>query len=237
MQTAKYVNRVLKANSYHQREMQRDFGGPQPSYGNDHSAYECPDLPLECSSSRLRRVKPDHNKYIPNGTYRIVNVHTGTYAGLLNNNDRSDVVSLSLNLDPDVSVGTTVGSSLVPCQKPSNLTLRQWSITHLQKDEYKLQSVGFKSYASYDPMPSGGDMVLAKRKGVKEWIIRVVARPNIYTLVICSLIRVKPTDVHSISPTANPDIFWKSPEGGHGTPVSRKTSRRLLFDMFLVGIW
>ena len=38
-------------------------------------------------------------------------------------------------------------------------------------------------------------MVLAKWEGVKEWRIRVVARPNICTLVMYSLITVKPTYV------------------------------------------
>ena len=48
--------------------------------------------------------------HIPTGAYQIVNLHTGAYAGLLNDNDRSEVVNLVLGLDVNDEKGSTVSS-------------------------------------------------------------------------------------------------------------------------------
>ena len=45
---------------------------------------------------------------IPIGTYQIVNLHTGAYAGVLNDNDRSEVVNLTLGLDGHGNRGSIV---------------------------------------------------------------------------------------------------------------------------------
>ena len=52
--------------------------------------------------------KPTNLPYIPTGTYQIVNQHTGAYAGLLNNDDRSAVVGLTLGLEGHEERGATV---------------------------------------------------------------------------------------------------------------------------------
>ena len=57
------------------------------------------------------QLKNAHFAYIPSGTYRIVNLHTGAYAGLLNENDRSEVVNLTLGLDGHDSRGSNVRST------------------------------------------------------------------------------------------------------------------------------
>ena len=51
--------------------------------------------------------------YIPIGTYQIVNLHTGAYAGLLNDNDRSEVVNLTLGLGLNNERGSIVGYDLL----------------------------------------------------------------------------------------------------------------------------
>jgi len=46
--------------------------------------------------------------HIPTGTYQIVNLHTGAYAGLLDDNDRSEVVNLILELGSNFDQGSIV---------------------------------------------------------------------------------------------------------------------------------
>ena len=58
----------------------------------------------KCSADRVT-TKPIH---IPTGTYQIVNQHTGAYAGLLNNDDRSAVVGLTLGLEGYEKRGSAV---------------------------------------------------------------------------------------------------------------------------------
>ena len=57
--------------------------------------------------------------------------------------------------------------------------MRQWLITHFRGDEYKIQNVHFKSYASYFPNPQVEDRIIGKWDVIKEWRIRVVVAPNI----------------------------------------------------------
>jgi hypothetical protein len=45
---------------------------------------------------------------IPNGTYRIANVHTGAYAGLLNDDDQTDLLNLGLGGQIGSDRGLTV---------------------------------------------------------------------------------------------------------------------------------
>jgi len=46
--------------------------------------------------------------HIPTGTYQIINLHTGAYAGVVNDNDRSEVVNLTLGLDGHDNRGSAV---------------------------------------------------------------------------------------------------------------------------------
>ena len=76
---------------------------------------------LFCDSKLLlapQKHRP--SSIVPNGTYQIVNVYTGAYAGLLDNNGRSQVVSFIPGLDGDPNFGTRVS--------PSSLSDNQISI-------------------------------------------------------------------------------------------------------------
>ena len=46
--------------------------------------------------------------YIPDGTYHIVNLETGGYAGLLDERDRLEVVNLTSGLDTANNIGLNV---------------------------------------------------------------------------------------------------------------------------------
>ena len=54
---------------------------------------------------------------IPNGIYQIVNLDTGAYAGLLDGDERSEVVSLTVGLDDNETRGSNV--SLLIFSMPS----------------------------------------------------------------------------------------------------------------------
>ena len=58
--------------------------------------------------------------HIPTGIYQIVNLHTGAYAGVANDNDRSEVVNLTLGLDGHDNRGSAVRSNSFT----SNLSLK-----------------------------------------------------------------------------------------------------------------
>ena len=59
---------------------------------------------METSQSQRK----SHFGDIPTGIYQIVNVHTSAYAGLLNDNDRSEIVNLTLGLGDHGEQGLTV---------------------------------------------------------------------------------------------------------------------------------
>ena len=125
--------------------------------------------------------------HIPTGTYQIVNLHTGAYAGLLDDNDRSEVVNLILELASNFDQG-----SIVSCDElwtvRQVLIVLQWRIKHIRSDDYVIQSVDFKSYASYDPSPKLSDPVLGKWEVAKEWRIRVIAKPDVCMSVVLGTI-------------------------------------------------
>ena len=53
--------------------------------------------------------------YLADGTYHIINVHTGAYAALLNNNDREEMVNITFGLrGDDNEQGSTVSLLLYP---------------------------------------------------------------------------------------------------------------------------
>ena len=56
---------------------------------------------------------------------------------------------------------------------------RKWLITHLVHDDYKIQNVDFKSFASHDNGPMVEDPVLGKAQAI-SWVIRFVQSPSIY---------------------------------------------------------
>ena len=67
--------------------------------------------------------------------------------------------------------------------KPSWLMLYlksfQWLVTHLRRDQYKIQNLEFNSFASYNPRPEVEDLILGK-PFPKVWKIRLVASTNVY---------------------------------------------------------
>ena len=66
---------------------------------------------------------------------------------------------------------------LPPISEKANDEL-QWIITHLRQDEYKIQNVDFKSFASHDNGPMVEDPILGKAKPI-SWTIRMVQNTNI----------------------------------------------------------
>ena len=58
--------------------------------------------------------------HIPTGIYKIVNLHTGAYAGVANDNDRSEVVNFTLGLDGHDNRGSAVRPNRFTC----NLSLK-----------------------------------------------------------------------------------------------------------------
>lgn len=67
--------------------------------------------------SKRKRVEPEEGP--PSGAYHIVNAYTGAYAALLNDDDRSEVVSIIFNLKSDINRGCVVNTRLLfeeaPC--------------------------------------------------------------------------------------------------------------------------
>ena len=58
-------------------------------------------LKSACSAASFRNHKQAVIVQIKSGTYQIVNVETGAYAALLNDNDQSELVNLTLGKDDD----------------------------------------------------------------------------------------------------------------------------------------
>ena len=50
---------------------------------------------------------------------------------------------------------------------------------HLGMDKYRIRNVHFRSYASYYPHPQPNSHIKARRDFFKEWIITIVASPNV----------------------------------------------------------
>ena len=108
-----------------------------------------------------------------------MNVFTGSYAALLNHDDRSEVVNITFRLNGDDDPGSAVCIPYRPdCHRLTNDNTK-WQITHLRRDEYKIQNVDFKSFASYDNGPMVEDPVLGKSKAI-SWTVRLVQGPNTY---------------------------------------------------------
>ena len=72
-----------------------------------------PSYELACAYCNHR---PNSGTYTPqlsqlaDGIYHIVNVHTGAYAALLNDDDRAEVVNITLGLNGDDDQGSTASS-------------------------------------------------------------------------------------------------------------------------------
>ena len=113
------------------------------------------------------------------GSYHIVNLETGAFAGLLNDNDQSEVASITMGLHNQYDRGLKVHIFIFssnPCENNAS----KWLIKHLRSDEYMIQNVDFQSYASYDPAPRMGDAVLGKWDTGGTWRVRVVSSPNVF---------------------------------------------------------
>ena len=115
---------------------------------------------------------------LPDGTYHIVNVSTGTYAALLNDDERSEVVNVTLGLNEKADLGSIV-ITLLPSSiiEKSYMGFMKWLINHLANDDYKLQNVEFGSFVSHDSSPQVEDPVLGKADAI-AWTIRLVQSPN-----------------------------------------------------------
>ena len=61
--------------------------------------------------------------------------------------------------------------------------ISQWLITHLGRNQYKIQNADFSSFASYDTRPQVEDPVLGK-SGAIPWTIRLAQSPNAYKWVL-----------------------------------------------------
>ena len=101
----------------------------------------------------------------------------GSHAALLNNDVRSEIVNITFNLKDEINRGSEVD---IPIDHKARLTSSQWLITHLGREEYKIQNADFKSFAGYDPNPQIEDQVLGKADPV-SWTVRLAQSPNIYT--------------------------------------------------------
>jgi hypothetical protein len=130
----------------------------------------------ESSSSQPQRVHPTR---IPIGTYQFVNVETAAYAGLLDDNDNSEVVNLRFAPDEDHPLGSEVNCFHLVYPSLIAMSPCQWLVTNIGGDEYKIENTHFKSYASYHPSPQHKEYVIGKWHEIKEWRIRVVAQPNV----------------------------------------------------------
>ena len=112
-------------------------------------------------------------------TYRLVNVETGAYVALLSDTDGLGLINMTPNLEDEQNRGSEVEISLVRILLRQNLPMLQWFVTHLRRDEYKLQNSHFKSFAVYANRPQAGNQILAKRDKPVAWIIRRTEDQNL----------------------------------------------------------
>jgi hypothetical protein len=110
----------------------------------------------------------------------IVNVYTNAYLALLDDDDRSDVVTVTLGLLDKGDQGTQVGGCGLTLPEEDITYQRQWRMTHLGGEQYKIQNVDFNSFISHDHRPQVDDPVLGKPTPI-QWLVQLVQSPNVYT--------------------------------------------------------
>ena len=115
---------------------------------------------------------------LPDGIYHIVNVLTGTYVGLIDGDDRSGVAGfIDGPLTQHERPGLQVPASLRGDRQ--KLIPKQWLVTHIGKDHYKIQNLHFTNFASYDIWPQLDHFSIGKVEA-SLWSIQFVQGSNTY---------------------------------------------------------
>ena len=114
-------------------------------------------------------------------TFYITNVHTGAYAALLDDNDRSELVGVTLNLMERPHRGAEVNICGTFWKIRIQVLIPQWWITHMARDQYTIQNANFTSFAGYDSRPTVDSTILGKWQVVSVWQIRSTPTPGVYT--------------------------------------------------------